>query len=526
MNESNPLIAPKQEKYMKKPKQRKFSINVKKAFLKLKEKSKSPYCIALIVFIMIIFISTIKYAQKNKVNKKVHSMNKNKIFKRKKINKIPKCQDLDPIKLFNNRLTTPFKTICKNGISQHICYLNNNSMYAGANGVICKMSNIILDPSKWNKGNYTYKGPVDNSRKGTPNLSRGFFSMKCDKNSLSLLQGYNVMYETYFSGWDYKCKKCKHSKFYEELAPGKTIFFISRNQDSPNLYHGGSEFINALSLMYLLNLTPEDIQIIFLESMVINDDPFYDLYSNLIGRGGKPIYARDLNTNKKYHISNAVHIPINWDSPCFLRSGGVPNKCEKPTLTYNFYNKLIDNYMNITDYKDSFISDGEIFYYPKKILENYKENVTFTKIVTFQWRRVWPKGRNNQQRILGNGPELADKLAEVLPKNILVRLIDTASLPINEQISIMRKTDYFVGIHGAGLTLSIFSPSHCIYHEVLPRYNMKGLLLMASLSGHKTYLDIINSTKKIIDTNENFFFNVDIFANKVISHMKENHLIE
>ena len=40
---------------------------------------------------------------------------------------------------------------------------------------------------------------------------------------------------------------------------GKTIFFISRNQDSPNLYHGGSEFVNALSFMYLLNLNPEDI---------------------------------------------------------------------------------------------------------------------------------------------------------------------------------------------------------------------------------------------------------------------------
>ena len=105
--------------------------------------------------------------------------------------------------------------------------------------------------------------------------------MKCDNNSLSLLQGYNVMYETYFSGWDYKCDNCSDSESYEELAPDKTIFFISRNQDSPNLYHGGSEFINALSLMYLLNLDPEDIQIIFLESMVINDDPFYDLYSNL-----------------------------------------------------------------------------------------------------------------------------------------------------------------------------------------------------------------------------------------------------
>ena len=561
MNESNSLIATKHGKYLKKPRKRKFTINVKKTFLKVKEKSKSPYCIALIVFIMIIFISIIIISfksnkNKNKIinlkrksfnntikneNKIVQSnqkleqknMNENKtlsfVSKFKKeynisTNLNPKCQDLDPIKLFNNRLTAPFKTICKNDNSQHICYLNRNPMYAGPNGVICKMSNITLDPSKWNKGNYTYKGPVDNSRKGKPDLSSGFFSMKCDNNSLSLLQGYNVMYETYFSGWDYKCDNCSDSESYEELAPDKTIFFISRNQDSPNLYHGGSEFINALSLMYLLNLDPEDIQIIFLESMVINDDPFYDLYSNLIGRGGKPIYARDLNTKKKYHISNAVHIPINWDSPCFLRSG-VPG-CSKPTLTYDFYNKLIDNYMNITDYKDSFISDGEIFYYPKKILESYKENVTFTKIVTFQWRRVWPKGRNNQQRILGNGPELADKLAEVLPKNILVRLIDTASLPINEQISIMRKTDYFVGIHGAGLTLSIFSPSHCIYHEVLPRSNMNGLLLMASLSGHKTYQDIISSTKQIIDTNENFFFNVDIFANKVISHMKENHLIE
>ena len=179
--------------------------------------------------------------------------------------------------------------------------------------------------------------------------------------------------------------------------------------------------------------------------------------------------------------------------------------------------------MNITDYKDSFISDGEIFYYPQKILESYKENVTFTKIVTFQWRRVWPKGRNNQQRILGNGPELADKLAEVLPKNILVRLIDTASLPINEQISIMRKTDYFVGIHGAGLTLSIFSPSHCIYHEVLPRSNMNGLLLMASLSGHKTYSDIIPADVKFINENEYIFFNEDKFAQSILEHLKENN---
>ena len=227
--------------------------------------------------------------------------------------------------------------------------------------------------------------------------------------------------------------------------------------------------------------------------------------------------------SKKYHITSAIHIPINWDSPCFIISG-IPS-CKYPTLTYDFYNKLIDNYMNITEYQDSFKSDGDIYYYPKPIIENHESNINFTKIVTFQWRRVWPKGRNNQQRILGNGPELADKLAKALPKNILLRLIDTASLPISKQISIMRKTDYFVGIHGAGLTLAIFAPKHCIFHEVLPKYNMNGLLLMASLSGHKTYSDVISSEERIIDTNENIFFNEEQFVQKVLSHMKESNMI-
>ena len=86
----------------------------------------------------------------------------------------------------------------------------------------------------------------------------------------------------------------------EELAPGKTIFFLSRNQDSPNLFHGGSELINVISIMYLLKLVPEQIQIIFLESISINNDPFYDLYKNLISRGGEPIYIKNLKKKILY----------------------------------------------------------------------------------------------------------------------------------------------------------------------------------------------------------------------------------
>ena len=522
MNEINLLISTKTGLYKKKA--HKKYLNIKKSFLNVKVKSKRSCYIAIVLFIIILVIGFSFFLNK-KIKKK--ELNKNKSiplfisnFKKEykpPDNQNPVCKDLDPINSFNLRLKSPAKIICKNGKSQHICYLNKLSNYAGPKGVICKMNNIVLDPTHWHNGSYTYKGPVDKEKKGKPILSKGFFNMNCQNESL--FHDYGKMYESYFNGWNYHSED---KNTYEELAPGKTVFFLSRNQDSPNLYHGGSEFINALSLMYLFDLEPENIIIFFLESMTIEDDPFYDLYSNLIGRGGKPIYPKNLNMTKKYFISNAIHIPINWDSPCFILSG-VPS-CQNPTLTYYFLNKLVDKYMNIIDYKDLFQSDGDIYYYPKSV-QNYSSSINFTKTITFQWRRVWPKGRKNQYRILGNGPELADKLAAALPSNILLRLIDTASLPMAEQISIMKKTDYFVGMHGAGLTLSIFSPNHCIFHEVLHQHNMNGLLLFASLSGHKTYSDSIESTKKIVDTNELIFFNEDQFVNKVLSHMKENNLI-
>ena len=102
------------------------------------------------------------------------------------------------------------------------------------------------------------------------------------------------------------------------------------------------------------------------------------------------------------------------------------------------------------------------------------------------------KGRTGQFRLLGNGPELADKLASVLPKNFLIRLIDTGVMTISEQISIMKKTDYLVGIHGAGLCLSVFMPKESILHEILSVPNMRVLVLMSSLSGHITYSDLVD----------------------------------
>ena len=79
-------------------------------------------------------------------------------------------------------------------------------------------------------------------------------------------------------------------------------------------------------------------------------------------------------------------------------------------------------YLNLTKYNESFKSDNETFYYPKSIIKSKNLNIKFDKTVTIQWRKVWPKGRIKQKRLLGNGPELSEKLSIILPSDFLIKL--------------------------------------------------------------------------------------------------------
>ena len=168
----------------------------------------------------------------------------------------------------------------------------------------------------------------------------------------------------------------------------------------------------------------------------------------------------------------------------------------------------------------------KFFITQKKTIKNHKLNISFYKEITIQWRKIWPKGRINQKRILGNGPEIAERLGNVLPDNYLIRLVDSASLPITQQISIMRNTDYFIGVHGAGLSLSIFMPNKSILHEIHPYKKNQLLLLMSKLSGHKSYSDIIKSKIEVIDRNEYIFFDESELVKTVLKHMNQNYFIK
>ena len=512
-------------KYKKQKKHSIINIYKKKIISSMKRKKKYKmliiFCVLFFITISIIIYSIVhSFKTKNSLEKFNFQ---HELYKQDNNTDNSKCNSLDPINIFNIRLRNGPIEICNEKNTKHICYINHegfyNDIFANKNGTLCIMENIILDPSKSNQTGLIYKGPVDTKYIGFPILSNGFLNTKCSPKNISFQ--YHYIYKTYFNSWNYDYDFEKETEQIEELAPGKTVFLISRNQDSPNLFHGNSEIINVISMFYLFNLPPEDVQVVFMESIQIPEDPFYDIYLKMISRGGKPVHIKNLK--KKYKISKAIHVPINWDSPAFIYTDII--QCNSSTKTYKLYNDLIDRYMNIKTFKDKFINDNSTFYYPNEVIKNHNLGIKFNVTVTIQWRRVWPKGRTGQQRLLNNGPKLADKLASKLPNNMLIRLVDTAQLDYSEQISIIRKTDYFVGIHGAGLSLSIFLPKNSIYHEILSSKNIPVLALMSSLSGHRTYTDILKASSFSNDGNENINFDEEIFAESVLSHMKENKFL-
>ena len=180
------------------------------------------------------------------------------------------CSELDPINLEKQRLETKPTILCKSEYSEHICFKNKNSVYYHKKGLMCKIKNVIIDKNNWKESNLLYKGPVDKSgNSGFPLLSKGFFNMKC--NYTEEERDYNTMYKRYITAWNYN--ESFAIEHIEELSPNKTVFLFSRNQDSPNLFHGMSELLNAYVIMNLLNIKPSNIEVLFLDSIILKNDP-------------------------------------------------------------------------------------------------------------------------------------------------------------------------------------------------------------------------------------------------------------
>ena len=90
-----------------------------------------------------------------------------------------------------------------------------------------------------------------------------------------------------------------------------------------------------------------------------------------------------------------------------------------------------------------------------------------------------------------------------------------------EQISLMKKTDYLIGVHGAGLFLSVFMPLESVLHEISPPKKTNNLLLMSNLSGHISFVSIWKARVEIIDGSEYIYFDAKKVIKSVLKNMRK-----
>ena len=206
----------------------------------MKGKIKSPFLklimLSLFIFIFLFRNDTHSTLNQNylKSSKKENENENEKEYS----NTNSTCDNLDPINLFKKRIDNGPIELCEGEKSKHICYRNDNyyynDIYAYKGGIICEMKNIVLDPSKSRQSGLSYiNGPIDPMYLGFPLITKGFINAECKPKKISL--DHNAIYETYLNSWNYEYDSKNEEKELEELAPGKTVFLISRNQDSPNV---------------------------------------------------------------------------------------------------------------------------------------------------------------------------------------------------------------------------------------------------------------------------------------------------
>lgn len=87
----------------------------------------------------------------------------------------------------------------------------------------------------------------------------------------------------------------------------------------------------------------------------------------------------------------------------------------------------------------------------------------------------------------------------------------------------MQKTDYFLGIHGAGITLGIFLPKNSIIHEIKYKKEPNRPIILGKLTGHKVYSEFMNVSIKLENSRENVYIKGEKLVQSVLKNMEENH---
>lgn len=280
------------------------------------------------------------------------------------------------------------------------------------------------------------------------------------------------IYSQYFSTTTKKAPKplCTQSS-----SPKYTI--LLKREGDGNLWHSLLEVFSLYLTIDALRITPLDpsklptseslisaadipsTQIVILDDHP--DGPYFDLWRLF---APLPIVRlKELPFGSEPACLDNVIIPLAGGSNPLWRGDWHAGACTHSPLLDIFSRRVLSQYGYDNLMKSS----------------SYSRDVTSNLTLTFIDRR--------ETRTLRDTPHHLENLQAHFP-NVHIQSVDFAAIPFSKQLQIIRETDILVGVHGAGLTHSMFLPEGSSMVEILPHnLNYKGFRNLAKLRRHRYF---------------------------------------
>jgi EGF domain-specific O-GlcNAc transferase len=221
-----------------------------------------------------------------------------------------------------------------------------------------------------------------------------------------------------------------------------TVILLKREIANFNLWHNLMEFMSIKHSLQIIERTlgwadmwkggsiRDGLHILMLDKE--EDGPYQALYKSITPNPVLKFYEFS-----KLSTSNIL-LPIPGGANPFWQGDWVDLDCGDSEL--------------LTDFRDDLLQHFEL---TSPAVSTRTRSLTVTII-----------DRTKKRRLIDHSRLFAD-LKEALPRHRF-QLTDFAALELREQIAVIRDTDVLVGVHGAGLTHSMFLPPGSAVVEYMP----------------------------------------------------------
>lgn len=322
----------------------------------------------------------------------------------------------------------------------YLDYLLNNSVtsceghYTVYNNRFAKLDNVVIDPryGRGRKGGENISDVMNQAENDEYySLSRGFFRLPCG-NEVAYTFGSD---SHYLNSWMKKLETKRETLDSYEM-PGFTI--AVQRYEYVNMYHTMTDWFNTFLVAKVFQLNPKNITILWIDGHPSGglDSTWRDLFGKVVRIG---------EIRKPVAFNSLIWGIVGYDSPL-----------NKHTLTEVSY---------LGEFRQFFLSKHGIF--PEDALNCKMLNILIL------WRRDYVAHPRNPSgsisRKIKNEDELLRKISDKFKgHNVAGLQIDV--LPMREQLKITAKTDILIGMHGAGLSHTLFLPGHASLIEIFPAY--------------------------------------------------------